>query len=120
MNEDLELESAVRTALEENAGLGEAGLRAVLEAAERETKRRRVGRLLWRWAAPALLAASCAVALALGSLVWGERPGAAADGVADAICLLCELDEIPFVDSTDVSPGEMLLAWQEAPCADLL
>ena len=120
MNEDLELESAVRTALEENAGLGEAGLRAVLEAAERETKRRRVGRLLWRWAAPALLAASCAVALALGALVWGERPGAAADGVVDAICLLCELDEIPFVDSTDVSPGEMLLAWQEAPCADLL
>lgn len=120
MNEDLELESAVRAALEENAGLGESGLRTVLEAAERETKRRRVRRLLWRWGAPALLAASCAVALALGTLVWGERPGVAADGVADAICLLCELDEVPFVNDEDATPGEMLLAWQEAPCADLL
>ena len=121
MSEDRELESAVRAAMEENLSWPEGRMEAVLVAAEREARRRRVRLLLRRWGAPALLAASCAVVLALEALVWGDKPGAAVgDGVADAIGLLCELDEVSFVDCEDATPGEILLAWQEAPCADLL
>jgi len=121
MNEDRALTAAVKSALEEGVAPEAGRIRALLEAAGREARLRRARGLLWRWGVPALLAASFALALAIeATFSDGVSHGAAKDGVTEAICLLCELDGTADDGLSAVSPGERLLAWQEAPCADLL
>ena len=71
-------------------------------------------RLSWRWAVPALVAASVATGLALRVTVTSEP-----DPVADAIALLSEADGVEVVPEESASPAELLLAWQEGPCAEM-
>ena len=119
MKEDHEIESLVRASLEENLGLSPDRLRALLATAGREAKRRQARRQLLHWGVPALLAASVAVALGL-QLVFSGRTARRADGMVETIGLLCELDGLSPESFAATTPGELLLAWQEAPCADLL
>lgn len=119
MNSDEFVESLVKSALEDGTSLSAPRLQAVLSAASREVRRRRVRHLAMRWGAPALLAASVAVIAAL----WARVPTVATGDescVAEAIGLLRELDGEPGEVLLGATAGEQLLAWQEAPCADLL
>jgi len=119
MNSDEFVRSLVKSALEDGATLSEQRLQAVLFAASREARRRRVRRLAMRWGASALLAASVAVIAAL----WARVPTMATGDesrLAEAIGLLREMDGGVGEVQPGATVGEQLLAWQEAPCADLL
>lgn len=119
-NEDTNLVTAVKEALEEGIPETPDGLRDLLAAAAVEAKRRRMRRLFSRWGRPALLAASLSVSLAFFAVFSGGFKGGPQDGMTDAIGLLCELDGVEGEGLSAESPGALLLAWQEAPCADLL
>ena len=121
MTEDVELESFVKAALEDGAGVGREALSALTSAAEREAEARRARRSFFRFGAPVLLAASLTVALAIRVTVFGLRDGEfGSSEVKDAIGLLSALDGVETEIPDDATDGERLLAWQEAPCADLL
>ena len=118
MKDENEFEVFVRSALEEGAEVDAARLRALerLAALTAASRRRRAP---WRWGVPLVAAASLALAVAFAVVFTGGslRGG---NAVSDAIGLLCELDGIPSGEIAADSAGELLLAWQEAPCADLL
>lgn len=118
MTEDLLIENLVRGALEADVALGEKTLRTLETAAAREAAARRSHRTTWLKGG-LLVAASLTVVLFFGNVF---RWGTASDGMAevrDAVGLLCAVDGLDE-DLTSFPPGEMLLAWQDAPCADLL
>ena len=117
MNEDEEIKGLVKAAMEADAAVGADTLRAIEAYAAQEANARRRRRRLWLGGASSLAAASVAVVLFFGNVAY--RP---ADGMADvrnAIGLLCAADGIDE-DLTAFPAGEMLLAWQDAPCADAL
>ena len=116
MTEEETFDAFVRSALEQGPGVGDGRLKALAAAADRTARRRWAWRLAMRWAPASLLAASVAVAVAIGTAV---SRGKADAEVAEAIGLLCELDGIPGEDLAASSPGELLLAWQEGPCAEM-
>ena len=117
--EDMEIERAVKSALEDGVGVNSEEMRRIVAFAEREAKMRRAKRRLWRGSAPALLAAT--VALAVAFPAWlSMRSGRGEDAVKGAIELLCEMDGLADSDTGDFTTAELLLAWQEAPCRDLL
>lgn len=111
MNEDVRLNEAVKAALEDDAKVGADVLATIMSSARREARRRRAVRLMWRWVPVSLLAASVALTVMVGTTV---RSGAGTE-VAEAIDLLRVLDGVPG-DRSEMSAGETLLAWQEAPC----
>lgn len=113
MNEDEKLNGAVKAALEEGVAVGPGVLAAIGAAAAREAKLRRVRRMMCRWAPLSLVAASFALAVAIGTTLRAQGNGE----VAEAIGLLRELDGEPAVEP-GLSQGEALLAWQEAPCSE--
>ena len=117
--EDLEIERAVKSALEDGVGVNTEDLCRIVAFAEREAKVRVTRRRLWRGAAPALLAAT--VALAVAFPAWlSVQSGRGEDAVKGAIELLCEMDGVADSDTEGFTTAELLLAWQEAPCRDLL
>lgn len=119
-NEDPVLNARIRAAFEEDAGLGAARLRELAAAAEREVRRRHVARRVRRWGAAALLAASLVAVFCFRALTSAPASTCATDRLDAAIGLLCELDGIALDEQTKHSAGELLLAWQDAPCAELL
>jgi len=120
MKEDTALTRCIKAAFEEGEGLDAARLDALTRAAEQAVRRRRVLRLFGRWGSAALVAASIAAALCFHALAPAPAPAREADGLSAAIGLLCELDGISAGERATMSTSELLLAWQEAPCADLL
>lgn len=114
MNEDERFNEALKTALEDCGPVGADVLASIASAAGHEARRRRAVRLAWRWVPVSLLAASVALAVAIGTTVLS---GAEAE-VAEAIDLLRALDG-EVGDREEMSAGEALLAWQEAPCDDV-
>ena len=99
MEEDLEFNRFIRDALESKGEF-------------------RVARKAWRthfscrWSVPALLAAAFAL-VAILQTTFAPR----ADRVSDAIRLLSLAEELE-VDGS--SPADLLLAWQDAPCQEVL
>ena len=117
-NENPALQERIRAAFEEGAGIDAAGLAALADAAGQATRRRRIRRLVCRWGAAALLAASVAAAFCFRALT--TTPACGTNGLDAAICLLCEIDGLSTGEMAGLSAGEMLLAWQDAPCMDIL
>ena len=122
MTEDREFESFVKAALEDGVETDAEKIRALEHLAELSAPRRETGprRGLPLWSAASLLAASLAVAVAFRVLLAPQGRSSGASAFEDTIGLLCELDGIAKEDLAAASDGELLLAWQEAPCADLL
>ena len=117
--EDVEIERAVKSALEDGVGVNPEEMRRIVAFAEREAKVRMERRRLWRGAAPVLLAATMALAVVFP--VWlSVRSGRSEDAVKDAIELLCEMDGFADADTEGFTTAELLLVWQEAPCLDVL
>ena len=117
--EDREIERAVKAALEDGGGVNPEEMRRIIAFAEREAKVRRGRRWLWRGAAPALIAA--VVSLAAVFPAWlSARSGRGDETVKGAIELLCEMDGFADSDTGGFTAAELLLAWQEAPCQDVL
>lgn len=110
----------VKSALEDGIAVSPERLHAI-EAVARQTSAARLRRTLFlRWAPPVLAAAVLTVALALRTTFLHVRSGDGSARVADAIGLLCELDDIRPECLDDSSTPDLLASWQEAPCADLL
>ena len=122
MTEDRGFESFLKAALEEGIGTDAGKVRSLERLAELAARKRRAGtRRGWPpWGAVSLLAASLAVAVAFRALLAPQDGFSGASAFEDTIGLLCELDGIAKEDLAATSDGELLLAWQEAPCADLL
>ena len=117
--EDVEIERAVRSALEDSGGVNAEELHRIVAFAEREAKVRVTRRRLWRGAAPALLAATVALVVAFQSWL-SVRSGRGEDAVKGAIELLCEMDGFADSDTGGFTTAELLQVWQEAPCMDVL
>ena len=99
MEEDLEFNRFIKSALESEASIG------LLRSAERRPS-------VLRWVVPALAAASLALTAILHTTF-----SSSADQVSDAIRLLAMVDELEVDGKT---PTDLLLAWQDAPCAEFL
>lgn len=118
MTEDRKIENLVREALEADVAVSVKTLQALETAAAHAVAARRIRRPTWLRSG-LLVAASLTVALFFGKFLIH---GTASDGMAevrDAVGLLCAVDGLDE-DWTSFPPGEMLLAWQDAPCADWL
>ena len=116
VNEDNGFESFVKGAMESGLALDGERVRELERLAEVETRKRRARRKSLLWGVPTLLAASLAATVAVRVVMMPS----AGSSVGEAIGLLCEIDGIEADDVQEVSDGALLLAWQEAPCADLL
>lgn len=118
MREDLQIEELVKGAMESDVMVSEKTLRALETAAAHEATARRCRRSTWLKGG-LLVAAALTVVLFFGNVF---HQGTASDGMAEvreAVGLLCAVDGLDE-DLTSFPPGEMLLAWQDAPCVDLL
>jgi len=102
MEEDLQFNRFVKTALESREPFRFVPCASVHR------------RVFLRWSIPALLAATFAVIA-----VFHAAVSAPVDRVANVIRLLSEIDGVDLAES-DVSSADLLLAWQDAPCRDLL
>ena len=114
----MQIEELVKGAMESDVTVSEKMLRALEAAAAHEATARRCRRSTWLKGG-LLVAAALTVVLFFGNVF---HQGTALDGMAevrDAVGLLCAVDGLDE-DLTSFPPGEMLLAWQDAPCADLL
>lgn len=121
MNEKSTFESVIRTALEENEGLNPGCLHALETAAAEAARKRRARVAFFRWGAPFLAAAAITVALVFrATFMTGKPTGSGRPGVGDAIGLLCELDGIEAGTLESGSTEDLLIAWLDAPCANLL
>ena len=116
VNEDNGFASFVKGAME--AGLSFEGARVseLERLARAEARRRSSWRKSLSWGISALLAASLAVTVAVRVVLMPS----AGSPIGEAIGLLCEMDGIEAGDIQEASDGALLLAWQEAPCVDLL
>lgn len=99
MEEDLEFNRFIKDALESREDLH------LLHSVARRPS-------IWRWVVPALAAASLALTAILHTTF-----SSSADQVSDAIRLLAMVDELEVDGKT---PTDLLLAWQDAPCAEFL
>ena len=122
MTEDREFDSLVKAALEGGIETDAGKVRSLERLAELAARERKAGaRREWPlWGVASLLAASLVVAVAFRVLLVSQGRSSGASAFEDTIGLLCELDGIAKEDLAATSDGELLLAWQEAPCADLL
>ena len=121
MKEKNTLQSLVRSSLEDGAAVSPRCLRTIEEEARQAVRVRTRRPLFLRWGAPLLAAASLTVALAFRS-VLSPLGGSDSDrpDLADAIDLLCELDGISSDNLNASTTEELLIAWLDAPCAELL
>ena len=116
VNDDNGFESLVRGAMEAGLSFGGGRVGELERLAAAEAQRRKSRRKFLSWGVPTLLAASLAATVAFRVMLTPS----AGSSVGEAIGLLCEIDGIEADDVQEVSDGDLLLAWQEAPCADLL
>lgn len=121
MTEDREFGAFVKAALEDGIETDAEKVRALECLAELSAQKSGTGlRRGWNpWGVVSLLAASLAVAVSFCVLQAPQGGSSGASAFEDTIGLLCELDGIAKEDFAAMSDGELLLAWQEAPCADL-
>ena len=110
----------VKSALEDGISISPERLHAIEAVAVQASAARQRRTLFLHWAPPLLAAAALILALALRTLLLhiGGSDGSAR--VADAIGLLCELDDIRPECLDASSTPDLLASWQEAPYADLL
>lgn len=113
------VEQLVRSAFAGEGGVRPERLAALKELAAQEARKRSLWRRGLRFGVPSLLAASLALVLSFDAL-WQEGSPRSRGTVKDAIGLLCEIDGISKEEFAGKTAGEMLLAWQEAPCRGLL
>ena len=119
MKEDVEIARLVRSALEDGVAVKARTLRALETAAAHEVAERRRRRRTWFGGASLLAAASLTMALFFGNAL---SVGSAASGLSEVRAVIGFLSAVDGLeeDLTSFSPGEMLLAWQDAPCVGLL
>ena len=115
VNEDGGFESFVKGAMESGPALDGERVSELERLAEDVARRRRARRKFLSWGVSTLLAASLSVTVAFRVMM-----PSAGSSIGDAIGLLCEMDGIEADNVQEVSDGDLLLAWQEAPCMDLL
>lgn len=118
MIDDVVLEGSVRRALEEPPCLGSVRLPELQAFAGQVARSRR--RKRWAWQAAGLVAASWAIAVIMSRTLLTTE-SVEVPVVDGTIAVLCAMDGL---DSSDLagaaSSGELLQAWQDAPCGDLL
>lgn len=112
-----DFEVFVKNALEAGATVDAKRLDVIAEIAAHEAVKRRKHRFLMRFGSVSLAAAVLIFALVLNVTI--SNRGNTAD-VSDVIGLLCETDGIAEDEIGEASAGEILLAWQDAPCVNLL
>lgn len=117
MREDPEIEELVKDALEADIAVCPGTLAALEAAAVREAGVRRIRSRFCLVASS--LAAVLAIAVFFGNVFLEDSTADGPTEVKNAVGLLCALDGLDE-DLVSFSPGEMLQAWQDAPCADLL
>lgn len=118
MSKDTTIEKLAKHALEDDFDIPSTTLEAIMARAKREIVVRK-----WRrralWSVPLLVAASLVLMLFFQN-VFSENPvHDDLSEVRDALNLLCAVDDISST-LTSLPPEEMLIAWQDAPCAALL
>ena len=116
VNDDNGFESLVRGAMEAGLSFGGGRVGELERLAAAEAQRRKSRRKFLSWGVPALVAASLSATVAVRVVMTPS----AGSSIGEAIGLLCEIDGIEADDAQEVSDGDLLLAWQEAPCVDLL
>lgn len=117
MNEDEVVNNLVKSGLEEGVALRPEVLRSLEQFAEREARARRWN---WRlWPAGFLVAASLALVVLFRGILPASRPVDDLSEIRNAVGLLCAVDGIEE-NLSSFPADEMLLAWQDAPCAGLL
>lgn len=116
VNEDGGFESFLKEAMESGLALDGERVRELERLAEAVARSRRTRSRSLLWGVSTLLAASLAVTVAFCVMLTPS----AGPSIGNAIGLLCEMDGIEADDVREVSDGDLLLAWQEAPCVDLL
>lgn len=124
MNEDEIVNNQVKRALEEGFSIHPDVLRSIESVAAREVRAKRWRR--WRLPEALLVAASLTVILMWRVVSVSNDQNYLAPSlpddlseVRDAVNLMCAVDGIDE-DIASFPADEMLLAWQDAPCADLL
>lgn len=122
MNEDEKLNAFVKAALEEGVAVSPERLAALEACAAKvvgERGKRGVSRLLpaMAW----LVAAAFVVVLAF-PVMMNPKPSAVAsdEPVTSVIALFLEAEGAELDDIALASPAEALMAWQEAPCEEVL
>ena len=109
--------SVVKAAFEDDVRIDGGNVRSLERIAALAVEERARMRLPWRrFLVASMLAASLALAVVFHIIV---SPKASADvsGVGSTIDLLCALDGISCESLNATSEEELLLAWQEVPCA---
>ena len=120
MVEDAGLNAFLKRSLEGDSALPAGRLRELEGLAAQIAARRRLRRRVWLWGAPAL-AAGLMICLAFAHVVSSPQITTTQDGVLEVIQLLAVTDGMTTEEALlEASPADALLAWQEAPCADLL
>ena len=119
MKKDAIIEDLAKHALEDGIGGVKAEtLQAIMAQASRKIViRKRCQRI--SWGISILAAASLTLLFFFGDVFSAKPPADGLSEVRDALNLLCAVDEINS-NLTKLPPEEMLLAWQDAPCATLL
>lgn len=123
MNEDEKLNAFVKAALEEGVAVSPKRLAALEACAAKvvgERGKRGVSRLLpaMAW----LVAAAFVVVLAFPVIMMNPKPSAVVsdEPVTSVIALFLEAEGAELDDIALASPAEALMAWQEAPCEEVL
>lgn len=114
MDEDIVLNGALKKALESDVVLPDGMLGRIVAAAEEERRLRS-----WARARRCILSAAASVAFALVLATYFRARGNEGD-ISDVIRLLAKLDGIELKVDGEKSAEMLLLAWQEAPIADVI
>lgn len=120
MIDDSALNAFLKQSLEGDESLSAARLRTLESLAAKTAAQRRWRQRILAWGGPAL-AASLLVCFAFAHFMGAPQTSRPHGGVVEVIQLLAAVDGMTTGEAmTETSPADALLAWQEAPCADLL
>ena len=120
MIEDSALNAFLKRSLEGEVSLSAERLRTLESLAAKTAARRRWRQRALTWGGPAL-AASLLACFAFAHVMVAPQASRPQGGVIEVIQLLAAADGMTTEEAmTETSPADALLAWQEAPCADLL
>lgn len=117
MIEDGSFNSVVKAAFEDDVKIDDGKVRSLERIAALAVEERKDSRLLWRrfWSV-SLLAASLALVVMFRTIV-SQNASPDVSVVGNTIDILCMLDGISCESLNATSDEELLLAWQEIPCA---
>ena len=120
MIDDSALNAFLKQSLEGDESLSAAQLRTLESLAAKTAAQRRWRQRMLAWGGPAL-AASLLACFAFAHCMGAPQTSRPHGGVVEVIQLLAAVDGMTTGEAvTESSPADALLAWQEAPCADLL